>query len=229
MEDIGHTIKIMTKGVKRYEWFYQRIKRYLGNAILEIGSGIGGLAKFFIDRNKIICTDINQKSLVYLKKRFRKCSNVIVKEYNLESDPCPFLNEQIDTVICTNVLEHVSDDVKALSNLYKILIRHGKLILLIPAMSKIYGSLDKDLGHYRRYDKKEIIKKMEKVGFEIIHSEYINMLAVIGWYLNSRILKRKTVSSSNMILFNLSVSLLKIERYLKFNWGISLFVVGKKT
>ena len=218
----------MTKRVKKYEWLYQKMKIYLGNRILEIGSGIGDLAKFFIDKDKIICTDINQKSLVYLKKRFGKCSNVAVKEYNLEFNPNHFLNEQIDTVICTNVLEHISDDMKALSNLYKILIRQGKIILLIPAMSKIYGSLDKNLGHYRRYDKKEIIKKMEKSGFEIVHLEYINVLAAIGWYLNSRILKRKTVSSPNMVLFNLSILLLKVERYLKLSWGISLLVIGRK-
>ena len=228
MEDIDHAIKIMAKETKKHEWLYLKMKRYLGNRILEIGSGIGGLAKFFIDRDKIICTDINQKALVYLKERFRKWSNVVIKEYNLESDPNHFLNEQIDTIICTNVLEHISDDVKALSNLYKILIRHGKLILLVPAMSKIYGSLDKNLGHYRRYDKKEIIKKMEKVGFEIVHSEHINALAAIGWYLNSRILRRRTVSSSNAVAFNLSIALLKIERYLKLSWGISLLVIGRK-
>src|SRR5947209_2599289 len=72
-----------------------------------------------------------------------------------------------DTAICFNVLEHVEDDVGALVNMRHILTPGGRLLLIVPALSWIFGTVDRSLGHYRRYTPAVLRARMAAAGFEI--------------------------------------------------------------
>jgi 2-polyprenyl-3-methyl-5-hydroxy-6-metoxy-1,4-benzoquinol methylase len=152
------------------KWIFDRIKPYLGERIMEIGSGIGNISRFCIrEKRTLVVSDVNDKYLGYLREFFGGNPSVTVVKYDItrplftDANPAP---SGIDTVICVNVLEHIEDDSLALANMRDLLTPGGRLILLVPAMKALYGSLDIKLGHYRRYEKDELVNKLRATGFD---------------------------------------------------------------
>ena len=76
-------------------------------------------------------------------------------------------NEQADTVVCLNVVEHVADDLSALRNIYRALQPGGKAVILVPQGQEIFGTMDEALGHYRRYSQSQLREVMQQAGFVI--------------------------------------------------------------
>jgi SAM-dependent methyltransferase len=135
----------------------------------------------------------------------------------------------IDSVICFNVLEHIEQDEKALKNIFLLLEPKGRLLLLVPSHPWHYGGLDQHLGHHRRYGKKELKNKLEATGFKVIFLQYFNLIGILGWFLNSKILKRKRLPSFQLRIYNLLVPLFKLEKILPLPFGTSLLVVAEKS
>ena len=61
------------------------------------------------------------------------------------------LSSNVDTIVCMNVLEHIEDDHTTLADFARVLPAGGHLVLLVPSMKALYGTLDKHLNHFRRY------------------------------------------------------------------------------
>ena len=59
-------------------------------------------------------------------------------------------------MICLNVVEHLPDDLGALTNIRETLAPGGRAIILVPCGPKLYGTLDEVLGHQRRYTHKTL-------------------------------------------------------------------------
>ncbi len=227
-EDTLYRMRLMKNNNRRT---FEEIKPYLGNNILEIGSAIGNISKFLAHLNKnLILTDINENYLEYLRHRFIGNPKVrIILHDLLSTDLSDILPSKIDTVVCINVLEHIKDEHKSLENIYKILYKNGRLILIVPALKILYGSLDEKISHFRRYGKDELVKKLEGENFRIEKIYYYNFISTIGWFVNGRILKRKLMSSTQVkILDRLIPFFAEIEKRVKIPFGLSLIAICKK-
>ena len=86
-----------------------------------------------------------------------------------------FKKFHIDTIFSLNVLEHIEDDRATLINARHILQPGGRLILVVPAHKQLYGTMDRAIGHYRRYDKKMMGALLDSVGLKLEMSKYLNM------------------------------------------------------
>ena len=95
-----------------------------------------------------------------------------------------------------NVLEHVRDDVCALRNMAAVLPAGGKAVLIVPAFEALYGPIDRNLGHYRRYSKKGLRELAAAAGFEVKTLRYMNSVGCIGWWINAKLLKRTAQSET---------------------------------
>jgi len=227
-EDTLYRMRLMKNNNK---CVFEQIKPYLGNNILEIGSGIGNISKFLAHLNKnIILTDVKGNYLEYLQHRFIGNPNVrIISHDILSTDLSDILPFKIDTVVCINVLEHIKEDEKTLENIQKILCNKGRLILIVPAIKFLYGSLDEKVGHFRRYEKDELIKKLEGKNFRIEKIYYHNLIGAIGWFVTGRILGRKIISSLQAKVLDRFIPLFeKIEKRIKIPFGLSLIAICKK-
>src|SRR3989344_2255624 len=80
-----------------------------------------------------------------------------------------------------------NNDEQALININKMLKSNGRLILLVPAKKIAYTKLDKELGHFRRYEKKEIIKKLVKNGYKADKAYFFNLLGLFSWIIRDKI------------------------------------------
>jgi ubiquinone/menaquinone biosynthesis C-methylase UbiE len=233
--DLSESLKKRQK-IDRYSmWMYNSFKKYIGKRVLDIGSGTGNIIKYYIDTCELVlATDIFQHQVDYVKQRF---TNNKVESYLFDianDDIAKFSEENIDTITCINVLEHIEKDYDALIKMKSVVNEQGKIIILVPAFSKLYGTMDKACGHYRRYDRKQLQKLAEKADLRIIENRYFNFLGVIPWYYKGRILKsQKTFSDglndSNSKIYNAAVKFLQpIENILKPAFGISEIIVLEK-
>ena len=215
------------------QWIFDKISPYIGNRIVDIGSGLGNFLGYLSERELVIAVDILDIFIEHLRKTYAGCGNIHIFKCDVQSDTIVEACGQYkpDTVICNNMLEHVQDDLRALNNMRRILNDRGNLILVLPAFKLLYGKWDKSVGHYRRYSMKEIRLKLKTANFSIKKSFYINMVGFLGWFLNAKILRNTPRCYSvegQAIFFDRYIvkPLRKIEDKLKPPFGQSLIVIA---
>ena len=186
------------------EWMADTIRPYVGERVLEIGAGIGNLTRALIPRRKCyVATDIDEEHLSRLLTRFQHRPNLEIRYCDLgRAEDFEPLRDQMDSVICLNVLEHVEDDSAGLRNIHAALRPGGRAIVLVPHGQEIYGTLDEVLGHYRRYSHLELQLKMEKAGFRVERILDFNRISRPGWYVAGRLLKRTSLGRCQMKIFD---------------------------
>ncbi len=87
----------------------------------------------------------------------------------MNKDVATEMSEHADIVICSEVIEHVKEDINVIKNIYAIL-KQGGLIFLSTInknISEDKSKLDLERGHYRRYGP-DLKKIMESMGFETL-------------------------------------------------------------
>ncbi|HLZ45052.1 MAG TPA: class I SAM-dependent methyltransferase, partial [Gemmatimonadales bacterium] len=160
---------------------FDRLRPWVGGAVLEIGSGIGNLSTFLLDAKRLVLTDTREEYLNRLRQRFAQCANVSVERLYLPNEHAALAGQRFDTIICLNVLEHVDDDIGSLVAIRGMLAADGRLVLLVPALPALYGTMDRALGHHRRYTRRGLGDVFRQTGFRLAHIEYFNLAGVPGW------------------------------------------------
>src|SRR6266852_1500283 len=200
----AETLHALSGAPRFNRWMADTIRPYVGERVLEIGAGIGNLTRALIPRRKrYVATDIDPEHLARLTTRFQHRPNLLIRYCDL-SRPNDFadLGASMDSVVCLNVLEHVEDDMQGLRNIHSVLKPGGRAIILVPHGQEIFGTLDVALGHYGRYGHAELKGKMEQVGFRVERILDFNRISRPPWYVSGRILKRTTLGSGQMKLFD---------------------------
>jgi SAM-dependent methyltransferase len=229
--DPGYKTLLRLSRAERYNrWMLQQLAPWLGQRVLEIGSGIGSFTRYLLGRDLVLATDINPRYLRILANTLERHARVEVAPLDLtEFDPAPLAAKGIDTILCLNVLEHVEDDRGVLRRLHAALVPGGRLLLLVPAHQWLYGAIDRAIDHYRRYDRETLVARLTEAGFEVEHTVFFNRLGAFGWYLNSVLLRRTRVPGVQLHLQNLLVPLLRVEAALPLPFGLSLIAVGRRS
>jgi SAM-dependent methyltransferase len=206
------------------------IRPWVGSRVLEIGAGIGNLSRCLAPGREVYWTgDIDEEHIARIRQRLAHRANFKAWWLDL-ANPATFdpLREQVDTVVCLNVLEHVDDDRTGLANIYSCLQPGGRAILLVPEGASIYGELDRVLGHYRRYSAEEFASRVRDAGFEIERVFGFNRVTRPGWWFNGRILRRRRFSRVQLGIFDRLVWLWRrIDRFIPWP-GVSVIVIARK-
>jgi SAM-dependent methyltransferase len=228
--DSGYKTLLRLSRAERYNrWMFERLAPWLGQRILEIGSGIGSFTRYLVGRELILATDVNPRYLRILRNTFERHTRVEVEPLDLMAfDPAAFAERGVDTILCFNVLEHVEDDRGALRRLHAALAPGGRLLLLVPAHQWLYGAIDQAIDHYRRYEPAGLAAKLEEAGFRVEHRQFFNRLGVLGWYLNSVLLRRTKVPGLQLRLQNALVPFLRAEAAFPLPFGLSLIAVARR-
>ena len=105
----------------------------------------------------------------------------------------------------------------------------GALLLLVPAHRLLYGSLDRAFGHERRYEKQELRAKLTRSGLAIETLRHVGPLAAVGWFVQSRILRREHLSELGMRVYDRALPVLRLAEPVPVPFGLSLWAVAKTT
>lgn len=135
--------------------------------LLEFGAGTGFLASLFKEdfslKPDCVELDPNLQQLI-ISKGFL-CMQQIAD-----------LNKKYDAVYTSNVLEHIVDDFGTLIELHGVLKPGGVMVVYVPAHPLLFSKMDEEIGHVRRYTKRELKIKVESAGFTIQKLNYDDFL-----------------------------------------------------
>lgn len=197
----------MSRANRFNRWMADTIAPWIRGDVLELGAGIGNLTVFLsLHADRYMATDTDKEHLCELRSRVAGSNNIEITVCDF-SDPAAASRFQasFDTVVCLNVLEHIENDVESLSNIRSCLRPGGAAIVLVPQGPQAFGAMDEVLEHKRRYTAQELASKMSAAGLEVQRMITFNRITWPGWYLNSRILRRRTLSRLQLLLFDLLV------------------------
>jgi SAM-dependent methyltransferase len=134
----------------------------------------------------------------------------------------------VDTVVCLNVLEHIEDDAGTLRNIRTTLEPGGRLLLLVPNGPDAYGSIDKAIGHFRRYTQPGLKTLLEENGYEVERILEFNRVSRPGWRFTGQVLKSTTISPAGMRVFDKFVWLWRMIDQ-KLPWEpISIIAIARR-
>lgn len=194
----------MSRATRFNRWMADVIAPWIGGDVLELGAGIGNLTVMLASgEHRYTATDTDREHLFELNARTDTRPHVELAVCDF-SDARNMLNFQqsADTVICLNALEHVENDTASLLNIRQCLRPGGVAIVLVPQGPAAFGSMDEVLEHKRRYTRAELQEKMSTAGFQVKQISDFNRATWPGWYINSRLLRRRTLSHLQLRLFD---------------------------
>jgi len=228
--DLGRgemTLKLLQKASRYNGWVYEMLRPYIGHDILEVGSGIGNMTRYFVGHGRVTATDISPFCLRELRRTYAHHDSVRVQTLDISRNSYPE-KSLYDTIICLNVLEHIEDDRAALVNMRTLLKPGGKLLLYVPANPRLYCEIDRGVGHYRRYVLEDLLIKLQSSGFRVSHSRHHNILGAIGWWINGKVLGKKAIGATDVGGFDLLMPLVRAQDRLDSRFALSILAVGEK-
>lgn len=162
---------------------------HLRGRVLEVGAGVGQITEE-LQRipaiTRLVSIEPDPGFCARLRAAFPGHALVQGTIDDLKSD------EPWDAILSINVLEHIAEDERELAIYRKVLAREkGTLCLFVPARPEIYAPLDKDFGHFRRYTRPELRRKLEQAGFQILHLRYYNFIGYFTWWMNFRVMQKR--------------------------------------
>jgi glycosyltransferase involved in cell wall biosynthesis len=224
-----HVLRSVDNAKRYNRWLLKRVGPYMGRRVAEAGAGIGCLSQLLLDRERLLLVDHDPIYLAMLEDRFGAMGNVRVQETDLTRPGFEQAwNEPLDTVFCSNVLEHLGPHEEILASFHRALQPGGHCIIIVPAEPRLFTPLDQSLGHHRRYRPEELSDLMRQAGFEIVYQQQMCKAGAAGWWFNGRVLKRRELTPRQMIWFDRLWPVLKpLDRVLPWP-GMSLICVGRK-
>jgi glycosyltransferase involved in cell wall biosynthesis/phospholipid N-methyltransferase len=228
-EDESYKAVRRVEALQHYAAFqWELVRPWVGQHILEVGSQTGVLTQYLATRERLVAAEIDPEYVEILRRTYGDKPNVEVRALDLArlgNDGLPA--HGFDTVVCARALEHVADDAEALRAMRGSLAPGGRAVLLLPAMPALFGSMDRAVGHRRRYTRREVADKLAGAGFQVEHVSYFNLLGAAGWFVNGRLLGRRSVPGIQARLNDRLVPLLRLERRLHPPLGLSILAVGR--
>jgi len=165
----------LSKNFRKYQ--FDLIKEFVSGNVAEIGPGNGIILELYLDhcdKLDLFEPDKNLFSKLSYKFSNHKKITVINDELNTSSNI-------YDVILYLDVLEHIEDYEKEILKAHNALKKGGYLLINVPAFQFLYSDFDKDVGHFRRYSKKDITNFCLNHNLEINKLKYYDS---IGFFLS---------------------------------------------
>jgi 2-polyprenyl-3-methyl-5-hydroxy-6-metoxy-1,4-benzoquinol methylase len=221
----------MSRAKNYFAWQGRLVKREIGQRVIEVGSGLGNFTGMLLDREAVLAVDKEETCIELLRQRYSDRENLQLLKFDIAHEDFSTVQRfRPDSCICLNVLEHVRDDLAALRNMRSSLIASGVIVLIVPAFQSLYGPIDRNLGHHRRYTRSSMTRLAASAGLRVKKCHYMNAVGFFGWWANSHLFKKESQSERQIGVFDQYVVPIqsKLEQWLAPPFGQSLFVVLQK-
>jgi SAM-dependent methyltransferase len=191
-------LKLIDQYLKNYNemivnFFIKKIDKK-NFSVLDFGAGIGTLAEIFYNKTSIKpeCFEICQASQKILSQKGFKLQNEFLNE------------EKYDLIYSSNVLEHIEQDSKTVTDLKKMLKKDGYLIIFVPAFNFLFSEFDFKVGHFRRYNVEMLKKICDQNDLEV---ENISFFDSVGFFILLfmkffKIDSCKKITTKNLIFYD---------------------------
>ncbi|HVA04447.1 MAG TPA: methyltransferase domain-containing protein [Acidimicrobiales bacterium] len=230
--ELGRVLEVLESAVNYRDWIFSLAAPYLGARVMELGAGTGTMFTCVVDREHAVGIEPDATLFKELEERFGALSNTTLVCGNLEdgSTVDTLREAALDSAMMFNVLEHIEDDVAALRAIASAVGAGGRLAVFVPAFPSIFGSMDRAVGHVRRYRRRELVAKMEAADFNVVAAHYVNLPGYFAWFINGRVLRSMSPAGGPRMVSIYDRAVIpptrKIETAVHPPFGQSLFVAG---
>ena len=198
----GNELEAMAGANNYYDAIVRHFDGMLGGRVVEVGAGIGTAAEHILRRGaprEMVLIEPAENNFPVVAERFREHPSVRVLYGYLEQFADTLT---ADAVVAVNVLEHVADDVRFLRAARQALAPGGRILLAVPALPALFGSLDREFAHHRRYTKPLLGARLAEAGFRDVRLRWFNLPGVAAWFLAARVFGQRTIHPAAMTLYD---------------------------
>ena len=151
-------------------WWYKERRHLLSTMIdrsgaigpaLDIGAAGGG------NTAALIKAGIDATALEQDETGVQICKHRGVPAVQGDARSLQFASQSFNLVIAFDVLEHIDNDVLAISEIHRVLRPGGWFFVAVPLDETLWSPHDTAVGHVRRYDKGDLLAKLRRSGFSI--------------------------------------------------------------
>ena len=233
-QGLGTMNREMQGAAGYYDWLAAALRPMAGKRILEVGPGFGDMAeRLGAAAECYVGLDNSEEVVAHLRERFKgRAQFEFTLDKKLGAAALPALKERrFDTVAALNLLEHLPDERPALK-LWAEACPGARLLAFAPALPFLFGSLDEQAGHFRRYTCRTMRGILESAGVEVESVRYFNAVGALGWFVSARVLRHEIGSSKTAGLvrfydrFALPLARLT-DPLLSLFWGQSVLALGR--
>lgn len=227
----GKDLESMANARNYYNWIVEEYEEYIQGKVVEVGAGSGTFSKHLLGQfpKELHAIEPSEEMYPILQAFGEKHTNVTTHNGFLV-DHEKTIGKNVNTFFYINVMEHVENDIEEMKLVYSMLKKGGHICIYVPALQWLHGCFDEQVGHYRRYSKKELENKLEQAGFEVTRINYSDIVGIIPWFISFKVLRKKVLTGSSVNVYDkFIIPQIKIlESFIKPPIGKNLWAVGVK-
>jgi SAM-dependent methyltransferase len=180
-------------------WVVTALSDDIRGRTLEVGAGIGTMSVHLRPMaSELVLVEPAENLCESLTERFagddgvKVCGGLLQELVLTRTD---LFDPGFDTIISFNVLEHVVDDVGLLRTQAGLLRPGARICVFVPSGPALYGTLDAQVDHVRRYTRATLDAALREAGLRPERIRYFDLLGTIPWFIVGRVLKRTTTGA----------------------------------
>jgi SAM-dependent methyltransferase len=227
-EYFGKDLEAISFAKNYQKWILSEFFPYLGSSVAEVGAGVGSFSNLLLqtDIRSLMAFEPSQNMFPLLQEALSKYKRAMaINDFFGKQNK----GQRFDSVLYVNVLEHIEDDTAELAKVREVLNLRGHLLVFVPALPWLYSDLDCQLGHFRRYMKKDLIELTRRSGFSVVKVRYFDVAGIIPWYINFVLLKNPMIGGSVALYDKIVVPVMQaMEGLVTPPIGKNILLVAKK-
>lgn len=166
-------LEVMAEAVNYNAFLHAQVAAHAhaGDRALDFGAGIGTFALEFARRGgDVACLEPDAAQAA----RLEGLGLLVFRDLDDVADA------SLDYVYTLNVLEHIDDDAAAMRALAAKLRPGGRLFVYVPAFPVLYSSMDRKVGHVRRYRREGLGALVATAGLRDVRARYVDSLGFLA-------------------------------------------------
>jgi SAM-dependent methyltransferase len=213
-------------------YWHAQVAPFIGRRVLEVGAGIGTVVRNLpgpqVQRWVALEPDPDMANRLLVLSRSRTLPACCEPRCGTTSDLAP--DDQFDTVLYIDVLEHIEDDRGELARVVDHLAPNGTLIVLAPAHQWLFSSFDAAIGHFRRYRLAGLLA-LRPPNLAVVRARYLDSAGLLTSLGNRLLLKQSVPTPAQIKLWDRVMVRASrwIDPILGFRVGKSVLVIWRKS
>ena len=166
-------LEVMAEAVNYNAFLHAQVAAHArpGDRILDFGAGIGTFARELVRRGHAVAC---------LEPDPAQAQRLAAEGLPVVDDLAGLPDASLDYVYTLNVLEHIDDDGAALRGIAARLRPGGRLLVYVPAFQVLYSSMDRKVGHVRRYRRADLARAVRDAGLGNVVARYVDSLGFLA-------------------------------------------------
>jgi len=204
------------------------VGRVEGEDVLDVGCGSGNVVERLLEKGrKVVGVDIGKGFVSFCQSRYKGAFFC-----KADAEYLPFSDECFDSIVCSEVIEHLENPEKALEEFNRVLRPEGKLIITTPNISFRWAFVEAIWTRVRRkiletrhrsFTKRRLNFLLDITGFSVSH----NAQFMFGCLLIVKARKKIVLGSAKSVMKSEDYDILAGDTIQEFAESIFLTSKGK--